>query len=467
MPGGRAVFPTLTVKENLQTAIWTRRNDDETKSLVEDVYRRFPRLRERDDQPAGNLSGGEQQMLGLGMALVAQPRLLMIDELSLGLAPIVVGELLEALREIHRRGTTIVLVEQSVNVALTVAQRAVFLEKGQVRFEGRTADLLKQKDVLRSVFLEGAAGGIKTRSRAKAPVEPTSARPLLEVEGVGVSFGGIRAVDNVSFSVAPGEVVGFIGPNGAGKTTLFDVISGYVRSDSGTVRLDGHDITATAPNARARLGLGRSFQDARLFPSMTVREAISVAHDRHLRLRDPLSALVALPDQRVEELLLADRVDELMALLGLDAFADKFVSELSTGSRRIVDIACALAHDPKVLMLDEPSSGVAQRETEELGPVLRSVQQATGAALIVIEHDMPLISSLSDRLVALDLGQVIATGSPDDVLHDERVMTSYLGGDLAAVERSGARTTKKRTTKKLAAAGVNGTSSRSGVTTDG
>lgn len=451
MPGGKSVFPTLTVAENLRAAGWLlRAQTSELGAGIEDVLDRFPRLRERLDQPAGNLSGGEQQMLGLGMAFLAKPRLLMIDELSLGLAPTIVEQLLEIVRAIHQRGTTIILVEQSVNVALAVAGRAVFMEKGEVRFEGPTAELLERPDVLRSVFLEGAGRQLGTlparRPRAEArrarkrvthPLSFDDRPNVLEVTGMRKAFGGIVAVRDATLAVRSGEVVGIIGPNGAGKTTLFDLISGFIAADDGRVLLDGVDISRWGPDARARARLGRSFQDARLFPSMTVREAIATAHDRRLHNRDPLSALVGLPDQRVEEALVRRRVDELIDLVGLGAFADKFIGELSTGSRRIVDIACSLAHDPTVLLLDEPSSGIAQRETEAMGPLLQSIRSATGMSLLVIEHDMPLITSISDRLVALDLGAVVTEGSPGEVVADPRVIASYLGTNEAAIARSG------------------------------
>jgi branched-chain amino acid transport system ATP-binding protein len=260
---------------------------------------------------------------------------------------------------------------------------------------------------------------------------------VLEVAGMEKAFGGIKAVRDVSLAVRAGEVVGVIGPNGAGKTTLFDLISGFIAADAGRVVLDGVDVSGWGPDARARARLGRSFQDARLFPSMTVREAIATAHDRRLQNRDPLSALLGLPDQRVEETLVRRRVDDLIDLVGLGAFADKFVGELSTGSRRIVDIACSLAHDPTVLLLDEPSSGIAQRETEAMVPLLQSIRQTTGMSLLVIEHDMPLITAISDRLVALDLGAVVTTGTPAEVVADPRVVASYLGTNEAAIARSG------------------------------
>ena len=439
MPGGRGVFPTLTVDEHFQVAAWMIEDSELAQRSIEEAMNRFPRLRERRDQLAGNLSGGEQQMLALGMAFLSRPKLMLIDELSLGLAPTVVEQLLETVRELNRSGTTIVLVEQSVNVALTVADRAYFLEKGEVRFSGATADLAARGDLVRSVFLAGAtASRGKARTNARVQAEPGADVPvLLEARGVSVSFGGIRAVDYVDLHVDAGEILGLIGPNGAGKTTLFDVLSGFVAPTQGRVFLGGYDVTGLSPDARARMGLGRSFQDARIFPSLTVAENLAHALERHLPIRDHVAAALALPAMREQEDDVAWAVADLVELVGLGAFRDKFVSELSTGSRRVVDIAMAMAHDPAVLILDEPSSGIAQRETEALGPLLTHIRDETGCAVLVIEHDMPLIASISDRMMALEQGRVIAQGTPRAVLDDPQVIASYLGTDEAAISRSG------------------------------
>ena len=443
MPGGRSVFPTLTVEEHLSLAAWSLQDDPEhVASATAEVLELFPRLRERWDQAAGNLSGGEQQMLGLSMSLIAKPKLLMIDELSLGLAPTVVEQLLVLLRRIHAQGTAVILVEQSVNVALTVADRAYFMEKGEVRFSGATAELLERGDILRAVFLEGAGG---PETNGQAPAVPAraidrAAPPVLEVHGVARSFGGIRAVDGVSFELAPGEILGLIGPNGAGKTTVFDLVSGFLDPDEGTIVLGGVDVTAWSADRRARAGLGRSFQDARIFPSLSVTENIAVSLERHLRVRDHFADAIRAPDVVVQAADIRFTCDQLIELMNLGAFRDKFVSELSTGSRRIVDLAMAIAHHPSVLILDEPSSGIAQRETEALGPLLRRIQEEIGCALLVIEHDMGLVTGISDRMLALELGAVIAEGTPEEVLADPRVVSSYLGGDLAVIQRSGERT---------------------------
>ena len=449
VPGGKAVFPTLTVAEHFRSGTWLFADEDpaEVDRRVQEVLDRFPRLRERWDQMAGNLSGGEQQQLAVGMAFVAKPKLLIIDELSLGLAPTIVEQLLEMVRAIHAQGCTIILVEQSVNVALTVAGRAYFLEKGEVRFSGPTEELLERGDILRAVFLQGAGSVGKKQSTAKAQARAQLQETALEergivlsVEGLTRRFGGITAVDDVTFDVKEGEILGLIGPNGAGKTTIFDLISGHLPLDAGRLELLGRDITKLGADRRATLGLGRSFQDARIFPALTVGENIAMGLERHIEVRDHLSSLLDLPAAQASEEDVAWTVDDLIELMNLGAFRNKFVSELSTGSRRIVDLAMSIAHDPKLLLLDEPSSGIAQKETEALGPLLKRIQRETGCAMLLIEHDMPLITSVSDEIIALELGSVVVRGRPDEVTSNPRVIAAYLGGDISVINRSGATT---------------------------
>ncbi|HEX9888396.1 MAG TPA: ATP-binding cassette domain-containing protein, partial [Nitriliruptorales bacterium] len=372
---------------------------------------------------------------------LAEPKLLMIDELSLGLAPTLVADLLEVVRAVRDQGTAVVIVEQSVNVALSLAERAYFLEKGEVRFEGPTAQLLEREDILRSVFLEGAGAGLRS---GHAPVEPSpngrtpKARPiLLTVEDVTKRYGGITAVDRAGLTVHEGEIVGVIGPNGAGKTTLFDIISGFVTPDTGRIVLGEHDLTGTSPHARSWRGLGRSFQAARLVPSLSAAENLALGLERHLEHRDHLASALRLPAVvRLEEDV-AWTVADLVELLGLGAYRDKPVRDLSTGTRRIVDLGMVIAHDPALLLLDEPSSGIAQRETEALGPLLRDIQRETGCSLLVIEHDMPLITGISDRLIAMDLGHPIAEGTPREVVEHPQVVAAYLGGDVATITAAG------------------------------
>ena len=472
LPGGAGVFPSLSVAENLGVAGWLhRRRPDELAVARQEALALFPVLASRADQRAGTLSGGEQQLLAVAMVLLTRPRLLVIDELSLGLAPEVVGRLVAALAALRERGTTLLVVDQSVNLALSLADRALFLERGQVRFEGPATDLAERPDLLRSVLLAGAAGAADGTGRSDggagaggrrstgpagrgrhargadtaAPAQSLDGgapdRPVLEARSLSVSFGGVQAVRDTSLAVHAGEIVGVIGPNGAGKTTLFDLLSGFLPADRGTVLLGGRDVTALRPSARARRGLGRSFQDARLFPSLTVEEAVATACERWVQVPGPMSAALHLPNAYDSERAVARRVAELLDLLNLGELRSTFVGELSTGTRRVVDLACLLAHRPDVVLLDEPAAGIAQREVEALAPLIRRVRDETGASLVVIEHDIPLVESVADRLVAMDQGRVIADGHPADVLAVPAVVASYLGPDDAAIRRSGDRAT--------------------------
>ncbi len=439
VPGGRGIFPTLTVADNIRAAGWLYRDDSTyRKDAVERVLEYFPILRKRWDTPAGSLSGGEQQMLSLAQAFIARPKLMLIDELSLGLAPTVVKSLLDIVTAIHNNGTTIVLVEQSVNTALKLAKHAAFMEKGEIRFTGPTDELLKRPDILRAVFLKGATREKQQQPRAKSRSARAAKtkraqilqRPtVLKTNGLSKRYGGIVAVDDVEIELHDGEILGLIGPNGAGKTTIFDLVSGFTPSNSGRIDFMGIEITEWSPSERAKAGLGRSFQDARLWQALTVQEAIAVACERHVGVTSPLPSIFSTPLAQESEAQVMRRVDELIELLRLGAFRDKFVSELSTGSRRIVEIATILAHSPSVVILDEPSSGIAQRETEALGPLLRQVRDHLDCSMLVIEHDMPLITNLADRMYGLDQGRIIVEGTPQDVINHPLVIESYLGAE--------------------------------------
>ncbi len=265
-------------------------------------------------------------------------------------------------------------------------------------------------------------------------IRPAYQGPALAVRDVSVTFGGLRAVDRVSIVVHPGEVVGLIGTNGAGKSTLMNAIGGFTPTE-GIVEILGNDVSGRSASARARVGLGRTFQSARLFPELTVRETVEVALEARGRTH-LLSTVLFLPSASRSERAMASDASDLIDFLGLGRYADDFVAELSTGTRRIVELAGLLALDAQVLCLDEPTAGVAQRETEAFGPLLKQIQQELHATMIVIEHDMPMIMTLSDRVYCLEAGQVIAEGPPDEVRNDPRVVTSYLGTDTRAIDRS-------------------------------
>ena len=443
MPGGRGIFPDLSVGENLRMATWSHRRDKKrSKRSLERALDLFPGLSTRLDTRAGLLSGGQQQMLALAQAFMPEPRLLMVDELSLGLAPVVVAELLDVVRRLRNEGVAIVLVEQSAELALQVADRAVFLEKGETRFSGPAQEILERGDLVRSVFLSGARDHIQAPAATSgaasdktfrtfdiaALVHSGKTRATLTARGLNKRFGGVTAVDDVDLDIEPGEIVGLMGPNGAGKTTVLDVLSGFVVPDSGTIHLGELDLSKLSPDGRAMHGLGRSFQDARLFPGLTVTETLAVSCERWVTSREPLAAALRLPASILSEAEVYERVERILALLRLDIFRDRFASELSTGSRRLVEFGCLLAQEPEVLLLDEPSAGLARAEAEALGPVLKGIRDATGAALVVVEHDVPLLRATCDRLIALDTGRIIATGTPAEVLDDPAVVRAYLGG---------------------------------------
>ncbi len=415
VPGGEGTFPSLRVEENLRAAAWQgRRRGESDTQMIEDAFAAFPTLAARRHERAANLSGGQQQMLALAMATITRPKLFLIDELSLGLSPIVVEQLLGAIESMRQAGTAILLVEQSMNVAVAVADRVYVMDTGVVRFTGTAAELAAHPELLWSVYVQKASDSLA--AQGSRPRAGKDAGHELEVRGLALSFGGNVALDDVSLHAGHGELVGIIGPNGAGKTTLFDVVSGFLRPDQGTVELRGVDVTDRTAASRARLGLGRSFQDSRLFSALTVRDALAVSLERFTDVADPFNAMLRLPVQVRTEAAVRRRVGELMEMFGLERFADNLVSELSTGSRRLVDLAAVVAHQPTVVLLDEPSSGVAQREVEAMLGLLRNVRDQLDATMLIVEHDIAFIAELADRLVAMDQGAVIASGTPADVL---------------------------------------------------
>jgi ABC-type branched-subunit amino acid transport system ATPase component len=291
----------------------------------------------------------------------------------------------------------------------------------------------RNHEVDAAVLEAGAPNRPTTLGGFTAPTGPAPAPgDLLVATGLSKRYGGVQAVGGVDLTVSAGTIVGLIGPNGAGKTTFFELLAGFVQPDSGTVLFDGRDITRESPSRRARSGLVRGFQDAALFPSLTVQETIELALER----RHPSNGVLALLGVDRRRAARQQAADGLVRSLGLAAWRDIPIAELSTGTRRICELASLVALEPRLLLLDEPSSGLAQREVEALGRVLRDLRDVSGLTIVVIEHDIPLVMSVADTVVAMVSGVVLRAGSPDEVRNDPEVIATYLGADGVAVSRS-------------------------------
>ena len=254
---------------------------------------------------------------------------------------------------------------------------------------------------------------------------------LLAAEGITVRFGGVVALDDATLGVPPASIVGLVGPNGAGKTTMFGVLSGLIRPRAGSVHLAGTNVTRASPQRRARLGLSRTFQRLELFKELTVREHLVVAHRvRQRRDRQFVRDLFGLGGRASpgED----DAVDGLLALLGLETVADRPVTLLPLGTGRLVEVARALASEPRVLLLDEPTSGLGSHETDQLAATLRTVHKERDVAVVLVEHDVELVLAMADTITVLDFGKVIAVGTPSEIRGDASVQAAYLGTSAEA-----------------------------------
>jgi ABC-type branched-subunit amino acid transport system ATPase component len=258
----------------------------------------------------------------------------------------------------------------------------------------------------------------------------------LDVEGVVVAYGGLRAVDGVELSAEAGEIVGLIGPNGSGKTTLLDVVSGLVRPDAGSVRLDGESLVEYLPEERSSLGIVRSFQDCRLFPQLTVEEVLLLTQDAS-RPVGVLASTLQMPWARRAERGKLVAVDDAMRSFGIERFRRHRIAELSTGTRRVVDLASIVLARPRLLLLDEPTAGIAQREAEAFVPLLRRLHEVADTTILLVEHDVPLVFALCDKVVMMETGSVVSAGTPDQVRRDPRALAAYLGASEEALAVSG------------------------------
>jgi branched-chain amino acid transport system ATP-binding protein len=250
-------------------------------------------------------------------------------------------------------------------------------------------------------------------------------KKLLEIKDINVKFGGVTALNNVNLHVNEGEIAALIGPNGAGKTTVFNIVTGYYTPTSGDVVLDGESISGLRPYKIARKGLGRTFQNIRLFGDMTAAENVATAADS-LNKSGLVGALFGVPRSRRDEKDSMEKAHELLRFIGLDHRAEQMAKNLPYGDQRRLEIARALALNPKVLLLDEPAAGFNPQEKVELGELIRKIRDR-GFAVLLIEHDMSLVMKISDRISVLDFGQKIAEGAPSEIQNSQRVIDAYLG----------------------------------------
>ncbi|MDA8356197.1 MAG: ATP-binding cassette domain-containing protein [Actinomycetota bacterium] len=258
----------------------------------------------------------------------------------------------------------------------------------------------------------------------------------LVVQDLTVAFGGLMAVNEVSLVAEPGSTVGLIGPNGSGKTTTLDAVSGRVSPLSGSIQIDGEEMIDYLPEERMATGVVRSFQDCRLFPELTVEDVLMICEDAR-RPVGVISSTLQMPWARASERKKRSAVDEVIGAFGLGRFRHHRTAELSTGTRRVVDLASIVLARPRLLLLDEPTAGIAQREAEAFIPLLQRLQQVADCTVVLVEHDVPLVFALCSEVVVMESGAVVSGGTPDEVSRDPRALAAYLGASAEALEVSG------------------------------
>jgi branched-chain amino acid transport system ATP-binding protein len=413
------VFATLSVEENLAAVPVASRAA--RREGLEFIHELFPILAERRRQAAGLLSGGERQMLAIAKSMLAQPRLLLCDELSMGISPVLSERLFDSLRRINaERGTSMLIVEQNAASALELAGRAYVLETGRLQHAG-TSDELRGSEAVSHLYL-----GLGGEQAAARPAPQTDAREILRADDISLRFGGNRALDGVTISVREGSVFGLIGPNGAGKTSLLNCICGVYRPQAGRITFDGRQLSGLRPDQIIQLGIGRTFQHVHLLPDSSVLDNVllGVRDDGRpgllwsLLYRGPTAAREA-----------ADRewVYQLLETCGLLDVHNREVRSLSWGQQKRIEIARALAGRPRLLLLDEPTSGMNPEEKDEVAELILRVQTEQRLTQVVIEHNVRFIRQLSEHVTVLDFGRVIASGTPEDVLSDPVVVEAYIG----------------------------------------
>ena len=316
------------------------------------------------------------------------------------LGPVLGAAYVLGLPTLFDSSATVVLLTSSIGLLVLL----LYFPGGLVRIFHRLGDAIVGWLSRSSAIEVEPPARRQARPRPLVERQPFEGEIALRTSEVSVRFGGVVALDRVSVEVRRGEIVGLIGTNGAGKSTLMNVVSGFITPAQGDIEILGRDATSLPVHRRASIGMGRLFQDARLFPDLTVREAVQVALESTLPV-GLWRVAFGTPHARRAERAKAENAAEYIDFLGLGRYADHNIGELSTGTRRIVESTCFVAQGPQLLLLDEPTAGVAQRETEAFGPLIERIQRELGASMLIIEHDMPLVMSISDRVYCLSSGR--------------------------------------------------------------
>ena len=453
---GRRIFAELSVEDNLNAGAVTAQNRQQTEVVKAGILETFPVLAERLNARAGYLSGGEQQMLAIARALMSSPKLLLMDEPSLGLAPRIVERIAEIVVNLNRSGTSVLLVEQNAAMALSTADYAYVMQNGRLLLHG-PVDELRDAPEVRDLYLgrtsggEGSVGEPPAAPAAAAqPAAPSGplvapeklpavappqsdAPPLLEIEGVSLSFSGVLALSEVSFKVRKGELLALIGPNGAGKTSVFNCISGVYRPQRGAIHLEGRSLIGLRPFRVAASGVARTFQNLGLFETLDVMENLMLG--RHVRMKSGfLAGSVWFGRARREEVVNRRHCAELVELLDLHPYVGRPVGLLPYGVQKRIEIGRALAAEPRLLLLDEPVAGMTGEESEHAAELLGRIRTEMGLTILLVEHHLSLVMRTADRVAAMNFGAVIASGTPEEVAAHPAVVEAYLGaaGDAAA-----------------------------------
>jgi branched-chain amino acid transport system ATP-binding protein len=434
------LFGNLTVEENLR--LMQRRRAVDFRSRIERVYELFPSLADNRARLAGYLSGGQRQMLAFARALLLDPDLLLVDEMSFGLDPETLTRLHDSLVALHDdTGLSMIVVEQNPAVLEDLADITYVMEDGSMRpigsetalrensgGGGRNSALLRGRlsGAVRLGGLELGGEPVNLSGRTSAKDRKCDKSVAVRVEDVCLAFGGNVVLNRVGFTAFRGDLVGLIGPNGSGKTSLCNVISGIYKPDQGSVIVNGRNVTCVRPDRLAKFGVARTLQGGELFPGLSTLENVMLGREIQWRsgaARIVLQSPLSLREERTHR----EAAREMLALVGLQDSAHSPAGSLSPGERKLVGLARGLLLNPSAMLLDEPLSGMTSREKEPILDLITRMGQELDIAVVLVEHDVNLVREFVPRVVVLDAGTVIADGKTQDVFASAAVKSAYLG----------------------------------------